>query len=159
MSELLQCQIRTGSDSFLTRTITDKHGNIIAENIPLSSLDTTISQLGRLYAIGLGVLAPKMREINQAISSVRPDAIGGLDGTYSLTEDKKFLEVMIASLYGESALPEEKSIPNLIRVFQSTQADRAPLLRLKSLGILDESRQIRIETLRGRLQTASKSLP
>ena len=159
MSELLQCQIRTGSESFLTRTITDKNGNVIAENVPLSSLDTTISQLGRLYAIGLGVLAPKMREINQAISSVRPDAIGGLDGTYSLTEDKKFLEVMITSLYGESALPEEKSIPNLIRVFQSTQADKAPLLRLKSLGILDESRQIRIETLRGRLQTVSKSLP
>ena len=102
MSELLQCQIRTGSESFLTRTITDMHGNVIAENVPLSSLDTTISQLGRLYAIGLGVLAPKMREINQAISSVRPDAIGGLDGTYSLTEDKKFLEVMITSLYGES---------------------------------------------------------
>lgn len=158
MSELLQCQIRTGSDSFLTRTITDKNGNIIAENVPLSSLDTTISQLGRLYAMGLGILAPKMREINQAISAVRPDAIGGLDGTYSFTEDKKFLEIMITTLYGEKALPEERNIPNLLRIFHSTQDDLNPIKRLKILGITDESWQVRMETLRWRLQEVSKSL-
>lgn len=80
-----------------------------------------------------------MREINQAINSVRPDTIGGLDGTYGLTEDEKFLEIMIITLYGEKFLPEEKNVPNLIKVFQSTQAELAPIKRAKKLEILDES--------------------
>ena len=80
-----------------------------------------------------------MKEINQAISSVRPDAIGGLDGTYGLAEDKKFLEIMITALYGTDNLPKESSIPNLIRVFQSTQLELHPLKRLRKSIILDDS--------------------
>ncbi|MDD2693456.1 MAG: hypothetical protein PHY14_00815 [Candidatus Gracilibacteria bacterium] len=158
MNELMNCRVEVGDSGVLSRTIRTPEGQIIAKNIPVENIPTTIEQLGRFYAIGLGPLVPKMERVNAYISKVRPDAIGGTDGTYGIREDEKFLRIMTILIYGQEKIPKETNIPNLIRVFNQPGRENNPALILKQKGILRESGGINDIALKEQLETASAKI-
>lgn len=158
MSTLMNCSIEICDDNHFTRTIKNPDGEIIAKDIPLQNIKSTIQQLGRFYSGWLGKLAPYMQQVWNAINSTRPDHITGLDGTYNGTEDIKFLKIFAITLYGENSLPEDLSIPNLLKLFNKPNHENSPEFKLKQLGILKESGWINSEILEKQLQAASKKV-
>ncbi len=157
--QLMRCTVEIPQNwKNLTRTIKDPDNRVIIENVPLENISTTIMQIGRFYALWLGALVTHMREINTIISTSTGKSIWWTDGTYDLIEDKRFLRIMGTLLYGKSALPKEDNIPNLIRVFQSSDPTKNPLLKLKDLEIIDASSQVNVNTLKTKLTKASKEI-
>jgi hypothetical protein len=116
MNELMSCKVEVG-DGVFTRTIKTPEGQIVAKNVPLDNIDSTIQHLGRFYALGLGSLAPYMEQVSASIAKSRPDKITGLDGEFGINEDTKFLKIIATMLYGKDNLPTDPNIPNLIALF------------------------------------------
>ncbi len=61
-----------------------------------------------------------MKHVALFIGKSRPDKISGLDGNFEIKEDEKFLKILAIMLYGSDSLPEESTIPNLIRLFNKS---------------------------------------
>lgn len=158
MNTLMNCRVEVGESWVFSRTIRTPEWQIIAENIPLENISTTIQQLARFYTIWLWPLVPKMKEVNNYISKVRPDAIWWTDGTYGIKEDEKFLRIMAIMLYGEEKLPWEKNIPNLIRVFNQPGRENEPSFALKQKWILTETGWVNETVLEEQLKMASTKI-
>ncbi|MBX9808817.1 hypothetical protein K2X92_00300 [Candidatus Gracilibacteria bacterium] len=157
INELMNCKVEVG-DGVFSRTIRSPEGNIIAKNVPLNSIESTIGQLGRFYALGLGNLAPYMEQINASIGKSRTDKVTGLDGNFDISEDKKFLKILATMIYGESAIPEDANIPNLIGLFNRIGKENNPKLLLKQKGIIDDNGIVNIMRLDTDLQDASRKI-
>lgn len=158
IDELLNCRIEVCRWNPLNRTIRSAEWDIIAKNVPLEKINGTIEQLGSFYVSWLWKLAPYMKTIWNSINSVRSDHVSWLDWEYSLTENTKFLKIFAIMLYGEDNIPSDPNIPNLIKLFNSTQRENNPEYLLKKKWILWDSGSINPIVLEKNLQEASKKV-
>jgi hypothetical protein len=65
---------------------------------------------------------------------------------------------MARLLYTEEDIPEEKNIPNLIRVFQSVDPEKNPIKKLRDADIIDESKQVNTTILGDKISSASSKV-
>lgn len=158
INEFMKCKIEIGDGGYLTRTIRNPEWEIIEKDVPLENIDETLNQIQRLYTMWLWILAPKMKEINTAITNARPDAISGEKWIYGKVEDKKFLTIIATMLYGEENLPKEKNIPNMLQLFHRTDRQYDPILVMKQKWILNESWLVQSTILEKNLKNASSQI-
>ncbi len=158
MNELMNCRVEVGDNWVFTRTIKSPEGIVIAENVPLENIDSTIQQLWRFYVLGLWVLAPYMKQISTSIGKSRPDKVSGLDGNFDIKEDEKFLKILAIMLYGRDSLPTDSNIPNLIRLFNKPWQENNPKYILKQKWIINDSGAINTIRLDTELQNSSKEV-
>lgn len=158
VNELMNCKVQIWDNWIFTRTLRSPNGMIIAENIPLENINSTLQQLWRFYALGLWSLAPYMEQIATSIWKSRSDKITGLDGSFNINEDTKFLKILTVMIYGEDSLPAESNIPNLIRLFNRTWHENDPKYILLQKGILQDTGWINIIKLDSNLQDSSKKV-
>lgn len=157
MNELMNCRLVVWNNN-LTRTIVTPGLKIIAANIPLENIDSTIHQLWRFFTLWLWVLAPYMKQISESIKKGRPDSITWLDWDYDIGEDTRFLKILAVSLYWEENLPKEQNIPNLIQMFNRVDRKQQPKYILKQKWILTDSWTIILGLLDTELKAASKKI-
>lgn len=158
ISELMNCKMEIWDAWVFSRTIRSPDWKVVAENIPLENITSTITQLGRFYMIGIWALAPYMQEISKWISNVRSDKVTWLDGDYAVNEDKKFLKIMGTMLYGESSIPSDPNIPNLMRLFSKVWRENDPSYILRQKWFINDSGSINTFRLAEWLEAASKKV-
>lgn len=158
MSELMNCKVEVWDSWLLTRTIRSPEWVIVAENVPLENIDSTIQQLGRFYALWLGSLAPYMQQVSVSIGKSRPDKITWLDGDFGISEDTKFLKILATMLYGQDSLPTDPNIPNLIAIFNRQWQENNPKYLLRKKWIVQDTWGMNTTRLDIELQLASKKV-
>jgi hypothetical protein len=158
MNDLMNCKVEVWDGWIFSRTIRSPEWKIVAENIPLENINGTIQQLWRFYSLGLGSIAPYMKDVATSIWKSRPDSITGLDGGFDINEDTKFLKILAIMLYGEDSLPKEMNIPNLVQVFNRTWREYDPKYALMQKGILQDTGGINMIRLDAELQSSSKKV-
>lgn len=157
MNDLLNCRVEVWDNWVFCRTIRSPEWEVIAKNIPLKFINDTIEQLWRFYSLGLGSLAPYMKDVGISISKNRPDGITGLNG-YNKNEDTKFLKICAIMLYGEELLPKEMNTPNLVQMFNRRWREYDPKYVLMQKWILQDTGGVNTTRLDEELQNSSKKV-
>jgi hypothetical protein len=154
INELMNCKMEIWDKWNLSRTIKAPDGTVIVENKPLENIPNILEQLSRFYSMNLWVLAPYMEKITEWLSQ-RWDKISAIHNEYTLTEDTKFLKIFITMIYGKESIPDDPSLPNLLKVFNRTWREQSPEYLLKQKWIVTQDWIVNTVTLDSNIKSAS----